>query len=87
MQNRTRITDLWSRSFLQDQIEKIVNFYYLECIDEKLGGYINQFRDEGSIFDDQNKNLVGTCRIVYIFLKAAILTEKREYKEAARHGV
>lgn len=87
MQNRTGITDLWSRSFLQDQIEKIVNFYYPECIDEKLGGYINQFRDDGSIFDDQTKHLVGTCRFVYIFSIAAILTEKSEYKEAARHGV
>ncbi len=87
MQNRTGITDLWSRSFLQDQIEKIVNFYYPECIDEKLGGYINQFRDDGSIFDDQTKHLVGTCRFVYIFSIASILTEKSEYKEAARHGV
>ena len=87
MQNRTGITGLWSRSFLQDQIEKIVNFYYPECIDEKLGGYINQFRDDGSIFDDQTKHLVGTCRFVYIFSIAAILTEKSEYKEAARHGV
>ena len=87
MQNRTDITDLWSRFFLQDQIEKIVNFYYPECIDEKLGGYINQFRDDGSIFDDQTKHLVGTCRFVYIFSIAAILTEKSEYKEAARHGV
>ncbi|SVA02133.1 uncharacterized protein METZ01_LOCUS54987 [marine metagenome] len=87
MQNRTGITDLWSRSFLQDQIEKIVNFYYPECIDEKLGGYINQFRDDGSIFDDQTKHLVGTCRFVYIFSIAAILTKKSEYKEAARHGV
>ena len=87
MQNRTGIPDLWSRSFLQDQIEKIVNFYYPECIDEKLGGYINQFRDDGSIFDDQTKHLVGTCRFVYIFSIAAILTKKSEYKEAARHGV
>jgi len=87
MQNRTGITDLWSRSFVQDQIEKIVNFYYPECIDEKLGGFINQFRDDGSIFDDQTKHLVGTCRFVYIFSIAAILTEKSEYKEAARHGV
>ncbi len=87
MQNRTGITDLWSRSFLQDQIENIVHFYYPECIDEKLGGYINQFRDDGSIFDDQTKHLVGTCRFVYIFSIAAILTEKSEYKEAARHGV
>ena len=87
MQNRTGITDLWSRSFLQDQIENIVQFYYPECIDEKLGGYINQFRDDGSIFDDQTKHLVGTCRFVYIFSIAAILTEKSEYKEAARHGV
>ncbi len=87
MQNRTGIPDLWSRSFLQDQIEKIVNFYYPECIDEKLGGYINQFRDDGSIFDDQTKHLVGTCRFVYIFSIAAILTKKSEHKEAARHGV
>jgi len=76
-----------SANFLKSQVQNIVDFYYPTCIDNDLGGYINQFRDDGSIFDDQTKHLVGTCRFIYVFATAATMFEKPEYLEAARHGV
>jgi mannose/cellobiose epimerase-like protein (N-acyl-D-glucosamine 2-epimerase family) len=76
-----------SQSFLTSQVEAIVDFYYPACIDNDLGGYINQFRDDGSIYDDQTKHLVGTCRFVYVFATAAMMLNKPEYLDAARHGI
>ncbi len=76
-----------SLSFLTSQVEAIVDFYYPACIDNDLGGYINQFRDDGSIYDDQTKHLVGTCRFVYVFATAAMMLNKPEYLDAARHGI
>ena len=76
-----------SKAFLSEQVQQIANFYYPDCIDNKLGGYINQFRDDGSIFDDQTKHLVGTCRFVYLFATASMMLDNPDYLEAARHGV
>jgi mannose/cellobiose epimerase-like protein (N-acyl-D-glucosamine 2-epimerase family) len=76
-----------SKAFLTDQVRQIVDFYYPACIDNDLGGYINQFRDDGSIFDAKTKHLVGTCRFIYVFSTAANMLDKPEYLEAARHGV
>lgn len=76
-----------SKSFLAEHVQKTIDFYYPDCIDNNLGGYINQFRDDGTIFDDQTKHLVGTCRFIYIFSVAAIMLDNPEYRQAARHGV
>jgi mannose/cellobiose epimerase-like protein (N-acyl-D-glucosamine 2-epimerase family) len=83
----TKKPDVRSRSFLSGQVESIVDFYYPACIDTELGGYINQFRDDGTIFDAHTKHLVGTCRFIYVFATATTMLGKPEYLEAARHGV
>jgi mannose/cellobiose epimerase-like protein (N-acyl-D-glucosamine 2-epimerase family) len=87
MNNQRSPHNFRSKSFLIDQVQSIVDFYYPECIDNTLGGYINQFRDDGTIFDDRTKHLVGTCRFVYVFATAATMLNNPEYLEAARHGV
>ncbi|HIK89278.1 MAG TPA: AGE family epimerase/isomerase [Dehalococcoidia bacterium] len=83
----TQRSDYRSKTFLKSQVESIVDFYYPACIDNELGGYINQFRDDGSIYDATTKHLVGTCRFIYVFATAATMLEKPEYLEAARRGV
>ena len=52
-------------AFLLDHIASIIAFYHPICIDEKFGGYINQLRDDGSVYDRNTKHLVGTCRFIY----------------------
>jgi len=86
MNTNSTSADFRSKGFLSEQVQQIVDFYYPDCIDKELGGYINQFRDDGSIFDDQTKHLVGTCRFVYVFAMASTMLDKPEYLEAARHG-
>jgi mannose/cellobiose epimerase-like protein (N-acyl-D-glucosamine 2-epimerase family) len=76
-----------TKHFLTAQVEAILDFYHPACIDETLGGYINQFHDDGSIFDRKTKHLVGTCRFIYNFATAATMLDKPEYLEAARHGL
>lgn len=87
MNQQNHGTDFRSPGFLSRHVEQIVDFYYPACIDLELGGYINQFRDDGSIFDRQTKHLVGTCRFVYVFSIAAMMLDKPEYVVAASHGV
>ena len=79
------------RQFLRRQVRNILNFYHPTCIDHKYGGYINQLRDDGSIFDRMTKHLVGTCRFIYNYSLATLLFDEperqAEYREAAAHGL
>lgn len=73
--------------FLRKHIRSIISFYHPICIDERYGGYINQLRDDGSIFDRMTKHLVGTCRFVYNYSLASMALAEPEYREAAAHGL
>ena len=73
--------------FLRDHIRNIISFYHPTCIDEEYGGYINQMRDEGSIFDRMTKHLVGTCRFIYCFSMASLALDEPAYRDAAAHGL
>lgn len=74
-------------AFLRDHIRSIISFYHPVCIDHELGGYINQLRDDGSIFDRMTKHLVGTCRFVYIYSLASVVLNEPTYRDAAAHGL
>lgn len=73
--------------FLRNHIQSIVDFYHPVCIDNELGGYINQLRDDGTIFDRMTKHLVGTCRFIYIYSIASVVLGRDDYRDAARHGL
>ena len=74
-------------AFLRDHIRSIIAFYHPACIDRELGGYINQFLDDGTIFDRQTKHLVGTCRFIYNYSVAWLVFKDRQYRTAAAHGL
>ena len=73
--------------FLRSHIASIISFYHPTCIDRELGGYINQLRDDGSVFDSQTKHLVGTCRFIYNYSLASLVCEEPEYRDCAAHGL
>ncbi len=73
--------------YLRAHIRSIVEFYYPTCMDTEFGGYINQLRDDGSVFDRMTKHLVGTCRFVYNFSLSSIVLGEDRYRDAAAHGV
>ncbi len=74
-------------AFLRNHVRSIMSFYHPVCIDEELGGYINQLRDDGSIVDRMTKHLVGTCRFVYNYALASLILDEPAYREAAAHGL
>ena len=61
--------------FLKNHIKSIISFYHPSCIDNEFGGYINQFRDDGTIYDRMTKHLVGTCRFIYIYSVSSLVFE------------
>lgn len=74
-------------AFLSNHIQSLISFYHPVCIDHEQGGYINQLRDDGSIFDKMTKHLVGTCRFVYNYSIAYVVLNNPEYQKAAEHGL
>ena len=74
-------------AFLRSHIQSIISFYHPVCMDRELGGYINQLRDDGSVFDRKTKHLVGTCRFIYGFALASLALDQPAYQEAASHGL
>lgn len=74
-------------NYLRHHIQQIISFYHPICIDYELGGYINQLRDDGSIFDRTTKHLVGTCRFIYNYSLASLILNEPAYVEAAAHGL
>lgn len=74
-------------TFLRNHISSILSFYHPVCLDYELGGYINQLRDDGSVFDPLTKHLVGTCRFVFNYSVASMLWDEPAYRQAASHGL
>ncbi|CCN71762.1 AGE family epimerase/isomerase [Vibrio nigripulchritudo] len=83
----TMTKDYRSEAFLTSHIQSLIDFYHPECIDRERGGYINQFKDDGTIFDADTKHLVGTCRFAFNYSLAYLITGKQEYQDAAEHGI
>lgn len=79
--------DFRNPDFLQTHIHSILEFYHPHCIDHEFGGYINQLRNDGSVFDRTTKHLVGTCRFIFNYSVGAMLFKDPRYLAAAEHGV
>ena len=46
-------------TLLHQQIKALLKFYDPICKDEKLGGFFNQLRDDGTVYDSSRKHAVG----------------------------
>ncbi|MEP3278003.1 MAG: AGE family epimerase/isomerase [Stappiaceae bacterium] len=79
--------DFKSKDYLQAHIAKIMDFYHPTCMDVEYGGYINQLLDDGTVFDQTTKHLVGTCRFVYNFSLASLVLGREDFRQAAAHGI
>jgi mannose/cellobiose epimerase-like protein (N-acyl-D-glucosamine 2-epimerase family) len=73
--------------YLKSHIQSIIDFYHPTCIDVERGGYINQLRDDGTIYDRDTKHLVGTCRFIYNYSLAFLVLNNPAYQAAAAHGL
>ena len=66
----------YNSTFLHQQIKALLKFYDPVCRDDNLGGFFNQLRDDGTVYDRTTKHAVGTCRFTVNYSIAALLYGK-----------
>ncbi|MCB1815710.1 MAG: AGE family epimerase/isomerase, partial [Candidatus Competibacteraceae bacterium] len=76
-------TDFRSAAFLKEHIRLIMAFYHPRCVDP-AGGFFQNFRDDGSIYDADTRHLVSSTRFVFNYAKAARFFNEPEYLDLAR---
>lgn len=75
-----------SKSFLQNHIQSILEFYLPTLIDPN-GGYHQNFYDDGSIFEPGRKHLVSSCRMVINLCLAQRIRGDQKYESLWRSGL
>jgi len=75
-----------SREFLQAHIKSIMDFYHPTIVDSN-GGFFQNFRDDGSVFNPDERHLVSSTRMVFNFCKAYEIFGDEEYRRRAEHGL
>lgn len=75
-----------SKNFLRGHIKSILDFYDLNIVDQS-GGFFQNFKDDGSVFNQGQRHLVSSCRMVFIFCKAYELFNDEKYFERVLHGI
>ncbi len=76
-----------SKDFLIDHIKSIMDFYHPHCIDNKVGGFFQHFKDDGSIYDFDTRHLVSSTRFIFNYSMAAMQFNNVEYLDITRHGI
>ncbi|MEL7449935.1 MAG: AGE family epimerase/isomerase [Pseudomonadota bacterium] len=75
-----------STQFLREHIRSILAFYAPNVIDPS-GGFFQNFRDDGSVFNPGQRHLVSSCRMVFNYAKAYSLFGDATYLENVEHGM
>ncbi|WP_241301498.1 AGE family epimerase/isomerase [Microbulbifer elongatus] len=86
MKLRHSIVDFTSKEFLRNHIQSILDFYLPHILDES-GGFFQNFKDDGEVFNPGQRHLVSSCRMVWNFCKAYELFGDQKYQQLAQHGV
>ena len=76
-----------SKEFLLEHISSIMSFYHPRCIDREVGGFFQNFRDDGSIYDSRTRHLVSSTRFIFNYAMAAKEFNNSEYLDVAKHGI
>ena len=79
--------DFLSKDFLLDHLRFIIGFYDRAGIIDPSGGYFQSFYDDGTVFNKEFKELVGSSRVIFNYATAARILDKPEYLEVAQHGI
>jgi len=76
-----------SKEFLLEHISSIMSFYHPRCIDKEVGGFFQNFRDDGSVYDSKTRHLVSSTRFIFNYAMAAKEFNNNEYLDVAQHGI
>lgn len=72
--------------FLEGHAERTLEFYRENATDPE-GGFFHCLNDDGSIYDNDLRHLVSSCRFVFNFAKSAARTGNTDDKALAEHGL
>ena len=78
--------DFGDHDFLRDHIRSILDFYAPGIVDAN-GGFFQNFRDDGSVFNPGERHLVSSCRMVVNYCRAFELFGDEAYLDLAKHGL
>ena len=79
--------DFRDRTFLLAHIRSILDFYEPGISDTRLGGFHQNFRDDGSVFDPGFKHLVSSTRLVMNYCRAYLHWQEPRHLQLAEHGL
>ena len=74
------------RQFLLSHIAHTMSFYHPRCIDP-TGGFFHYFRDDGQVYDREQRHLVSSTRFVFNYAMAHRHAPNEAYLRAVRHGL
>lgn len=76
-----------SSEFLKNHIQSILAFYESRAKDPS-GGYFQNYFDNGQTFDENQKQLVSSCRMVFNFASAKqLFPDTPRFPELTQHGL
>jgi len=73
--------------FVKSHAREILDFYLPGCVDEQVGGFYQGYLRDGSVYDKETKDLIGTARFVVDFSLAEQMVESGEYDSLIEHGL
>ncbi|BCE00494.1 AGE family epimerase/isomerase [Marinicellulosiphila megalodicopiae] len=78
--------NFFDKEFLTTHIQSILDFYEPNVIDVN-GGYAQNFYDDGSVFNVDQKQLVSSTRLIVNYALSAQLFDNIHYRQNALHGL
>jgi mannose/cellobiose epimerase-like protein (N-acyl-D-glucosamine 2-epimerase family) len=75
-----------SRDYLVAHIKSILDFYEPNIVDPS-GGFFQNFKDDGSVFNEGDRHLVSSTRMVINYCRAYELFGEEVYRRRALHGI
>ena len=82
----TKIPDFNSHSFLTQHIESILKFYETN-VDDPKGGFYQNFKDNGEVYDKDIRHLVSSSRFIYNYARTYIQFGRRVDLERVFSGI
>ena len=80
------LPDFQSARFLREHTRAILDFYEPVARDPD-GGFFQNFRDDGAVYDAANRHLVSSTRFVFNYAQAYRRGYGAHYRVWARHGL
>jgi len=80
------LPDFWNRKFLLSHVKRCLAFY-TGRVRDPAGGFVQNFRNDGRVFDPGRKHLVSGCRMTINFLHGARLFDDPQYDALWQHGI